>query len=48
MNIACSLIRRSSDTFWSCFVPTSGQASKIDVPHEGSALVVGHIAKKPE
>ena len=28
-------------------VPSSGQASKIDVLHEGGALVVGYIAKKP-
>ena len=42
MNIACSLTRGSSGIFWSCSVPTaSGQAWKIDIPHEGGALVVG-------
>ena len=41
MNIACSLTRGSSGIFWSCSVPTSGQAWKIDIPHKGGALVVG-------
>jgi hypothetical protein len=48
MNIACSLTGRTFGIFCSCSVPASGEASKIDVPHEGGALGVGYIAKNPE
>jgi hypothetical protein len=48
MNIACSLTGRAFGILCSFPVPASGQTSKIEVPHEGGALGVGYIAKKPE
>jgi hypothetical protein len=45
MNIVCSLTRGSSGIFG---VARSRQAWKIDIPHEGGALVSDNVAKKPE